>query len=1085
MTAQVDPGIVALEQTVAALRQALREREAERDAALARRSSEHDERLAHQAAAIEVLKQMSASPADPQPVFDLICRQAKALLDTAVVGLFEYDGTLVHHRAASTAEYIDPGASPAYLSTWPRVPDRGSLACRAILDGTVIHIRDLDAEPGISSEVRTLGHKAQVAIPLMRDSRAIGAIAAGSPWVDGITDTQIDLLKTFAEQAVIAMGSAETFRALRDRTAELALRTSEYGERIEHQSATIDVLKAMSGSPGDAQPVLELIARRARDLCGAETTGVFSFDGGTISVRCVDSVDTQSLEPFLKTFPRPPARDYTIGRAILDRQAVEIDDADADPNLAQVVHAHRNRSIISLPFLVDDRVLGGISIAVRKPGGLTESQKALARTLAEQASIAIGAAGVHRRLQERTDSLQESLEYQTATSDVLKISSRPLVDLASVPKFVCQAAARLSEVTAVSIFRLGNGVYRWATGFGIETGNRAVEEQAAMQEALERQTATAEVLEMINASPGDLAPVFDLILEKAMRLCGVAFGMLSTWDGEHCRVIAARGLPPLFAENIASNLTTADIPPLVRRMIGSRHTVHILDSKDGEDYRAGFPAAGALVDLGGARTTLQIPLVKEEAVLGHFSFYRQEVRPFSGKEIALLENFAAQAVIAMESARLLNELRARTDELAQRQAELRVTFENMGDGVAMFDETPRLVAWNRKFQDILDLPDGVLAERLTFNDHIRYLAERGEYGAGVDPDTQIRLLTEAAGQPYAMERTRPDGRVIEVRHNPVAGGGFVLIYADITERKRNEAQIAAARDAAEAASRTIENAFRELKSTQANLIQAEKMASLGQLTAGIAHEIKNPLNFVNNFASLSVELLAELKETVAKAQDSLDNDQRAEVEELSAMLTNNLQKITEHGKRADGIVRSMLEHSRGASGERRKVDISTLADEALNLAYHGARAQNQSFNVTLERDFAAGLAPIEVNPQDLTRVFLNIFSNGFYAANKRARNGAAAGFEPTLKVSTRDAGKAVEVRIRDNGTGIPPAIRDQLFQPFFTTKPTGEGTGLGLSITYDIVTQQHGGTILVDSEVDTFTEFVVTLPREFGHGAKA
>ena len=174
--------------------------------------------------------------------------------------------------------------------------------------------------------------------------------------------------------------------------------------------------------------------------------------------------------------------------------------------------------------------------------------------------------------------------------------------------------------------------------------------------------------------------------------------------------------------------------------------------------------------------------------------------------------------------------------------------------------------------------------------------------------------------------------------------------------------------------------------------------------------------------------------------------QRAEIDDVSAMLTSNLEKITEHGKRADGIVKAMLEHSRGSSGERRTVDLNALIDDALNLAYHGARAQDQSFNITLERDFGVGIAPIEVNPQDITRAFLNIFSNGFYAAMRRAREGGDAGLVPTLKVATIDGDDAVEIRVRDNGTGIPADIRDKLFQPFFTTKPTGEGTGLGLSL---------------------------------------
>lgn len=282
-------------------------------------------------------------------------------------------------------------------------------------------------------------------------------------------------------------------------------------------------------------------------------------------------------------------------------------------------------------------------------------------------------------------------------------------------------------------------------------------------------------------------------------------------------------------------------------------------------------------------------------------------------------------------------------------------------------------------------------------------------------------------------------------------------------------------DEVQSRTRELAKSLEGLRATQDRLVQTEKLASLGQLTAGIAHEIKNPLNFVNNFSAVSVELVDELREALARA--SLAPQLRGEISEISDMLQDNLDRVVQHGKRADSIVKNMLLHSRQGSGEHQPTDINAVVEESLNLAYHGARAEKQDFNVTLEKSFDPAAGEVDMFPQEITRVLLNLISNGFYAATKRNLEANGRGYEPTLAVLTRTLGESVEIKIHDNGTGIPAEVKEKMFDPFFTTKPPGEGTGLGLSLSYDIIVKQHAGSIEVDTQPGQFTEFRIVLPR--------
>jgi len=295
----------------------------------------------------------------------------------------------------------------------------------------------------------------------------------------------------------------------------------------------------------------------------------------------------------------------------------------------------------------------------------------------------------------------------------------------------------------------------------------------------------------------------------------------------------------------------------------------------------------------------------------------------------------------------------------------------------------------------------------------------------------------------------------------------LLFYRSNRHRKKANDLLQIQKEEIQQQKKHVEETLTELKTTQSQLIQSEKMASLGELTAGIAHEIQNPLNFVNNFSDVNKELLLELKEEALKVN-------MAEVQSIADDVISNEEKINHHGKRADAIVKGMLQHSRKSEGKKESTDINGLADEYLRLSYHGLRAMDNSFYATIKTDFDPGLAKINIIPHDIGRVLLNLYNNAFYAVGEREKL-QPENYEPTVSVSTKRMDHGVEIKVRDNGLGIPQKVLGKIFQPFFTTKPTGQGTGLGLSLSYDII-KAHGGEIKVNTQAGESTSFDIILP---------
>jgi GAF domain-containing protein len=1142
--------------------------------------------LDRQTAMAEVLAVINANPGELTPVFDAILEKALSLSRSSYGILARFDG----EKAWQVAGRNIPPAL-ADLARGGHKPESGTMMHRLVLGDDVAHLADIrDDEAyraGVPSRVLTAdvaGARSQLLVALRKDGRLLGCINIYRTEVRAFSEAEVTLVRSFADQAVIAMENARLI--------------TETREALERQTAMAEVLAAINANPGELTPVFDTILDRALSLSGSSIGMLVRFDGEKgwlVAGRNVPpAVGDVALGGFI------PAAGTLFHRMVQGDDVAFLADIRDDeayragvPQRVILADEGGARSLLTVALRKDGRLLGGIQVYRTEVRAFSEAEVTLVRSFADQAVIAMENA----RLLTET---REALEQQQASADVLSVISSSVADTAPVFERILDSCERLFGTNQVAICMvhddgqvharavrgavitkmmsvLPQPVAQTATGRAFRQASAVHIADAASEpdlpqsirdavarlgnyscvfapmlwerqgigsicvtrqpplpftakeiallatfadqaviaiqnarlfnetrEALERQTAMAEVLAAINANPGELKPVFDTILDKALSLSRSSFGFLLRFEGEKFWMVAERDVPPgIKAFTLLGHVPEAGT--LLHRMVLGDDVAYLADITDDEAYRAGAPSRVAMADEGGARSLLVVALRKDGRLLGCINIYRTEVRAFSEAEVTLVRSFADQAVIAMENARLLTETKEALEQQTATAGILQVISSSPTDTQPVFDAIA---------ESAMRLLNGwsVLVWRYD-GERMRVIASHGGL-----PGSDLASVHAALGEQRPDDLSYPGDAILkrsilqiadmeaddvapsvrEVAHArgwraniavPMLRDGTPIGIITVSRKEAGafaEREIKLLQTFAAQTVIAIDNvrlftelrdSLESLKAAQANLIQSEKMASLGQLTAGIAHEIKNPLNFVNNFAGLSVELLAEIREVAAPAFAQLDEDKRAEIDETMALITGNLEKIAEHGKRADGIVKSMLSHSRGGTGDWQAVDINALVEEALNLAFHGARAQDKNFNITLDRDLVPTRKPIEVVPQDVTRVFLNLIGNGFYAANKRRAAGIEPGFKPMLRVSTRDLGEMVEIKVRDNGTGIPDEVRAKLFQPFFTTKPTGEGTGLGLSISYDIVTQQHGGTIEVESEVGSFTEFTVRLPR--------